>query len=92
MRQERRSQISKIMIENFRMLDRIKKSRSHYILNGPKSEDKRQKIAERLADGLIRAPVLLRSIEKNKGKDRSESNLSIDTQSNLNRSSLMFNR
>jgi hypothetical protein len=74
------------------MLDRIKKSRSHYILNGPKSEDKRHKMAERLADGLIRAPVLLRSIEKNKGKDRSESNLSIDTQSNLNRSSLMFNR
>lgn len=55
--------MSKIMQENFRMLDRIKKSRSHYIIQGPSSQVRKSIMAERLADGLVKVPLLLKSID-----------------------------
>ena len=51
------------MHENFKMLDRIKKSRSHYIREGPESPKKKTNMAERLADGLVKVPLLLKSID-----------------------------
>ena len=51
------------MKENYKMLDRIKKSRSHYIRDGPSSPSGKTKMAERLAEGLVKVPLLLKSID-----------------------------
>ncbi|TNV80297.1 hypothetical protein FGO68_gene11900 [Halteria grandinella] len=77
--QERKAQLSKIMVENFRMLDRIKNSRSHYILQGPSTHAKKSLMAEKLADGLIKVPILFKHREERDHKSRAEIN-----QSNLN--------
>jgi len=54
--QERRSQLTKIMQENYKMLERIKKCRSKYAIEGggTLSQRKRAQLAEKLAEGLVR--------------------------------------
>jgi hypothetical protein len=56
MAQERRSQLTKIMQENYKMLERIKKCRSQYAIEGggTLSQRKRAQLAEKLAEGLVR--------------------------------------
>ena len=56
MTQERKAQLAKIMQENYKMLQRIKKCRSQYALEGGPvmSSKKRNQIAEKLAEGLVR--------------------------------------
>jgi hypothetical protein len=63
MTQDRKTQQTKIMLENFKMLNRIKKSKSSYNIKGVKGESRRAaSIAEKLADGLVKgsAPTIVK--------------------------------